>query len=400
MNDFIGKLMRILIHFLSSTFLLVTGTCVTADETYLTASGDEVSRLESFQECITCPEMIVLPLGEFQMGSSVAEANAARIRFFIRNNADPSNYEVAIRQSFINLNIDPDHPEEGLRAYYASENYVRENDPQYNANQFLHEAPRHQVLIDMPIAIGRNEVTREEWAACVTDGACEQGLKALPNEVDYLACLHDAKCEATPDSRLKFSLRGIPHTLHPRDPMTAITYSEMLEYTSWLNGKVGSNVYRIPTEAEWEYAARAGTTTPFAQGNELTLGQANFKIVQVDVNGETIPDRVRGGGRELVQVDTLDAANAWGLRHMSGNASEFTSTCGEGPHRSLASSSKYLAADADRRNCSRSLKGGMYFTNMELARPARRVPMNGDNWSVHRGFRVVRDLASDLNPND
>ena len=58
--------------------------------------------------------------------------------------------------------------------------------------------------------------------------------------------------------------------------MVNVSYLDALEYVAWLSKEAGAPVYRLPTEAEWEYAARAGTETPFAQGAELTSDQANF----------------------------------------------------------------------------------------------------------------------------
>ena len=384
MKNFMGML---------SLSLFATGTLVSAEEVYLTATGEQVGVLDVFQDCDVCPEMIVLPLGEFQMGSSVEEANAAQLRSHLNSNSDPSHYKMKLRQSFINLSIDPDQPADALMQYYASGDIIRLKDPQYSANPFLHEVPPHTVSIDLPIAMGRNEVTREEWAACVKDGGCEQGLEDMKPSA-WLACQNDSDCIMTPDDRVRFRLAKGPYATHPRSPMTGITFYEMNDYTSWLNGKIGANVYRVPTEAEWEYAARSGTTTRYAQGDTLSLKQANFLVYRVDfVDGKYVFDYDFGSAKELLPVDDLDAANDWGLRHMSGNASEFTSTCNEGPHRGLTSSSQYLAADADRLTCPRSVKGGMYIGNVELARPARRVPISSDHWSPSIGFRVVRDLA-------
>lgn len=389
-------MIRSFVGLLSLLFSLMLGISASAEQFYITATGDKVSTLDVFQDCDVCPEMIVLPLGAFRMGSSVEEAIAARRRFFTNSNVDPSLYEKKLRQSFINLDIDPDHPEEGLLQYYASGNVNRHDDPQYSVNPMLHEVPVHQVSIDIPIAMGRNEVTREEWAACVEDGGCEQGLKDMPPTA-WIECQNDDNCVMTPDDRVRFRLPNGPHPTHPRSPMTGITFHEMNDYTSWLNDKVGANVYRIPTEAEWEYAARSGTTTRYAQGDTLTLDQANFLVYRRKiVDGEYVWEYDPGSARELLPVDNLDAANDWGLRHMSGNASEFTSTCGEGPHRGLTSSSEYLAADSDRPDCKRSVKGGMYLGNVELARPARRVPISSDHWSPSIGFRVVRDLTPDF----
>lgn len=385
--------MRSLIGLVGSTCFMAMGIGASAEEVYLTATGDKVRTLDIFQDCDVCPEMIVLPLGTFEMGSSVEEANAARVRFFSNQNVSPSEYEEKLRKSFIHLGIDPDQPEEGLRQYYAGGSINRQEDPQYSVNPFLHEVPSHQVSIDRPVAMGRNEVTREEWAACVKDGGCERGQRDIP-VYDYVACERTSDCVPTPDARVAFRLQENPPKTHPRGPMVGVTFYETMEYAAWLNKKIGANVYRVPTEAEWEYAAKAGTDTRFAQGETLTLVQANFLVYRRDIaDGEYVWEYDLGSVRGLLPVDLLNAANDWGLRHMSGNASEFTSTCGDGPHRGLKSSSEYLTADDDRVDCERSVKGGMYDGNVELARPARRVPISSDHWSPSIGFRVVRDLT-------
>ncbi|MGB3316784.1 MAG: formylglycine-generating enzyme family protein [Albidovulum sp.] len=385
--------MRSLVGLLGLTCFMAMGIGASAEEIYLTATGDRVSALDVFQDCDDCPEMIVLPLGQFQMGSSVGEALAAERRFFANQNVDPASYEEKLRQALIDLGIDPDHPEEALLKYYASGHVNRHEDPQYSVNPMLHEVPVHQVSIDLPIAMGRNEVTREEWAACVEDGGCEQGQRDIP-VYDYVACERTSGCVPTPDARVAFRHQQNPPKTHPRGPRVGVTFYEAMEYAAWLNKKIGANVYRVPTEAEWEYAARSETTTRFAQGDTLTLDQANYLVARRDiVDGEYVWEHDLGSAHDLLPVDLLDAANDWGLRHMSGNASEFTSTCGDGPHRGLTSSSAYIAADSDRTDCKRSVKGGSYNGNVELARPARRVPLPSDHWSPSVGFRVVRDLT-------
>src|SRR5690606_27643739 len=114
--------------------------------------------------------------------------------------------------------------------------------------------------------------------------------------------------------------------LGPQHPVINVSYLDSLEYVAWLNGQVGAEVYRLPTEAEWEYAARAGTETPFAQGDELTAEQANFsRSASENLRGEPMPwllDRYMP-----VPVNELGAANAWGVRHMSGNVVELTLSC-------------------------------------------------------------------------
>lgn len=389
----------ILVSF-ASMCLVTSATVALAQETYRTAIGREVVPLDVFKDCGACPEMIVLPMGTFRMGSTVAEANAANLRFFTNSNVETSTYEEKLRQSFLRLGIDPDSPEAGLLRYYASEQYNQQADPQYSINPMLHEVPAHQVMIDMPIAMGRNEVTREEWAACVEDGGCERGQSEVPVS-EYVACEKTAGCVPTPDARIAFRLQTNPRPTHPRGPRVGITYYEAVDYVAWLNKKVGADVYRLPTEAEWEYAAKAGTNTRFAQGDTLTLDQANFMVSRREIiNGEYIWNHDLGSAGMPLPVDELTAANGWGLRHMSGNVGEITSTCGDGPHRGFSTSSGYLEADKNTPDCERSVKGGSFAGDVELSRPARRVAISSDHWSDWIGFRIVRDLVPVLDTAD
>ena len=182
---------EVTMRFFSSTlgfaFSIMSGIAAFSDAVYNTTTGAEVHVLETFTECDVCPEMVVLPMGEFLMGSTVVEANAARIRFYENQNIDATGVYDLIARSLIGLGIDPDDPEDGLRQLYATGNINREEGPQYFANPFLHEVPQHSVEIDRPIAMGRYEVTRREWAACVEDGGCEIGQSEIPRD-EYIGC--------------------------------------------------------------------------------------------------------------------------------------------------------------------------------------------------------------------
>lgn len=266
--------------------------------------------------------------------------------------------------------------------------------PKYAATGFLYETPKHTVEIDLPIAMGRTEITRAEWGECVQDGWCAKGLVDIPPSA-WAACLNAADCSLTPEDRLRFRLQRSPENLqwHPNSPIVAITYSDALDYVAWLNAKVGQSVYRLPTEAEWEYAARAGTTTPFAQGETLTRQQANYFVFSREiVDGKFVFYHDPNNERKPVPVEQLDAANAWGLRHMSGNVIELTRSCWSDRHLALESSSRYLAASYPAFGCKRVKKDGYYGNDLQLLRPARRVFGSEDHWSHMFGFRVVRDI--------
>ncbi|OYX44333.1 MAG: hypothetical protein B7Z02_06175 [Rhodobacterales bacterium 32-67-9] len=305
----------------------------------LHANPGNLAPLESFRECDRCPDMIVMPPGSFMMGAIPGESK------------NPFDFYAPVdAKGFVPRVRDPDE-----------------------INIIPNEHPRHQVEMDIPYAIARNETTHAEWMACVADGGCT----------------HD------PDHRV-LTLNGyVP--LGPDHPVINVSYLDALEYVVWLNKQVGQQVYRLPTEAEWEYAARAGTETPFAQGEELTADQANFSREGTEY--------LLGRGQEPrvllpelvdrwmpVPVNELDTANAWGVRHMSGNVEELTHSCWSDEHLGLSSDSAYLANGDTERSCRRVAKGGAFNMAMDHVRPARRFRPTEDRRRDFLGFRVVRIL--------
>ena len=175
-------------------------------------------------------------------------------------------------------------------------------------------------------------------------------------------------------------------------PVINVSFLDAQDYLAWLNVKVGADVYRLPTEAEWEYAARAGTTTRFAQGDELTSAQANFhRGATENLRGHPMPDIVE---RSVpVEVEELDAANPWGVRHMSGNVAEVTLSCYSEAHLGLPSSSAYLDNAKSADTCIRVGESGWFNTAMDAVRLARRVRPTKDYRRDFYGFRVLRALS-------
>jgi formylglycine-generating enzyme required for sulfatase activity len=287
--------------------------------------------LESFQECNECPEMIVMPSGSFMMGAIKGES---------RNPFD---------------------------AYGENATFRRRTPDELNVIPFEH--PRHHVAIDVPFALGRNEVTREEWLLCVDAGACDYN----PSHVSLT--LH------------AFRDLGKDH------PVINVSFLDAIQFIGWLNEKVGKDVYRLPTEAEWEYAARSGTGTRFAQGDELTKEQANFSGRATEhVRGEGVTLPRLANRRVPVPVQLLDAANAWGLRHMSGNVHEITLSCWHPKHLEFSTTSLYLAHALSKASCPRVAKGGAFNVAMDGLRPASRVRRKETSRSDTVGFRVLRVL--------
>jgi len=302
--------------------LLWTATAAVAEQRQDFTDGHDLAPLEMFQECADCPEMIVLPMGSFIMGAPLEES------------------------AFIYLLWKKPEPGEpiGIQA----------------------EGPEHEVTIDIPIAMGRNEVTRAEFLACVTDGGCSH----------------------TPDPGIR-TLTGFVYADDPRSPVIDVSYLDALEYVAWLNQKSGTNAYRLPTEAEWEYAAHGGTDTKFGQGDSLTRAQANIALFVW--RGDRLV-AVPGNEPMPVPVEGLDAANPWGLRHTAGNVLEKTMSCWTARHLGLPTSSAYLADAQQTESCERVVKGGSFGRSAEYARPANRGRETESSRSRSVGFRVVREM--------
>lgn len=308
----------------------------TASETltYRLTDGRTIVPLERFRECEHCPEMIVMPQGSFMMGAIPGES---------RNPFD----------------------------FYGENATGRRRSPD-EINIIPNEHPRHPVKMDIPYAISRNETTRAEWMACVKDGGCTY----------------------VPDHWV-LQPSGEHAPLGPNHPVINVSYLDIQEYVAWLNAQVGAEVYRLPTEAEWEYAARAGTQTRFAQGDELTADQANFsrKATENVRRGMSMPNLIDRWAP--VPVNELDAANGWGVRHMSGNVSELTLSCWTDKHLDLATDNAYLTYSQSQGSCKEGrhvAKGGAYSTAMDILRPATRRKPTDEYRRGFLGFRVIREL--------
>ncbi|MBI1494052.1 formylglycine-generating enzyme family protein [Halocynthiibacter styelae] len=323
--------------FLSFT-LSASPSILNAEDNGQVISPPRLEPLAHFQECADCPEMITIPPGSFMMGATEEEA---RDQLTIYNSYDATKDSSDGRFRFVPI-----------------------------------EEPRHPVEMDIPYAMARTETTQADWMTCVEAGACSH----------------------VPDNWiLKFAGYA---PLGPDHPVVNVSYLDTLEYVAWLNSLVGADVYRLPTEAEWEYAARAGTTTRFPWGDEVTADQANFsremtESIQGRISGNEVsrPDLVNRG--IPVPVDELNAANPWGLRHMPGNVHEITMSCWTRTHLGLPTDSAYLEHARTQDTCEIMVgKGGGFNSAMSALRPANRFRPRWDTRDYVRGFRVIRELQN------
>jgi formylglycine-generating enzyme required for sulfatase activity len=232
-----------------------------------------------FRDCSGCPEMVVVPAGSFDMGSSTD-----------------------------------------------------------------YEGPVHRVTMPKPFAIGRYEVTFDEWDRCVQERGCN-------------AQSEDRKWG-----------RG-------RRPVINVSWVDAKAFAAWLSQKTG-HTYRLPTEAEWEYAARAGVNAPFWWGREAGSRQANCRECGT------------GAGQQTAEVGSYPP-NPFGVYDTAGNAAEWVEDCWNDDYRGAPTNGSAWTAG----QCGlRVLRGGSYDSPAKGVRSTARFRYDTDVRYSDNGFRVIREL--------
>ncbi len=221
------------------------------------------------------------------------------------------------------------------------------------------EGPPRRVAIAGAMAVGKYEVTFAEWDACRADGGCNGHI---------------------PDDRGWG--RG-------RRPVIGVSWADAAAYAKWLGRKTGKP-YRLPSEAEWEYAARAGTSTPQFWGRHRD-GACMFANVR-DLAGKRLSSLAEGhyscddGHARTAQVGRF-SVNRFGLHDVMGNVWEWVADCWRPDRVGDA-----LTGDRCRR---RVLRGGSWRSAPDTIRSAARHSSAIDSRDEAVGFRVVRALEDE-----
>lgn len=167
--------------------------------------------------------------------------------------------------------------------------------------------PIHEVRIAYWLAVSKFEITQREWGACVKDGACR----------DSITVGQYARSAQRHDSSRKTKILKIKSQVCERRAMNYLSKNDAESYVAWLRKKTGA-YYRIPSEAEWEYVARAGTTTAFPWGDFGIRGKANCWECGSKWD------------RNMPAPVGSFPPNPWGVYDMIGNVSEWVSDDREG----------------------------------------------------------------------
>ncbi len=222
------------------------------------------------------------------------------------------------------------------------------------------EGPQHQVSLPS-FWLGRYPVTQSQWR--------------------IVATLPQVQRELQPDpSKFKGDHR----------PVEQVSWFEAVEFCERLSRKTGRQ-YRLPSEAEWEYACRAGTTTPFHYGDTITTDLANYRGTDWDYKGKTYPGFYGQGPRGVYREQTTNVSgfppNAFGLYDMHGNVWEWCLDYWHNNYQEAPTDgSAWIAGSNDKY---RLLRGGSWDVDPTGCRSATRNWDEPDSRYSLIGFRVV-----------
>lgn len=287
-----GSTVKSYISLFSLGFALLVGAAVRSDAATEAAKVGTV-----IKDCPICPELVVIPAGEFMMGSPNTERSRNR-----------------------------------------------------------NEGPQRKVTIAQPFAVGKFEVTFQQWEACVSENGCTH----KPEDAGW----------------------G-----RNRRPVINVNYADAKQFVAWLSKKTQKE-YRLLTEAEWEYAARASAKfnpnpPAFSTGPTIAFQQANYDANFTYAKG-------LGGlyRQKTVDVGTLPK-NAFGLHEMHGNVWEWVEDC-------YKDSYEGAPVDGSAVNSSpcelRILRGGAWNYHPQALRSAYRYATWPELRVNMAGFRVARSL--------
>ena len=243
------------------------------------------------------------------------------------------------------------------------------------------------LVIQLPhaFALGRTEVTRGEFARFIADSGHEPRPRCRTWD--------PALMRFSDDARRDWRNPATPAEPADNHPVSCVSFEDARAYVQWLARETGAP-YRLPSEAEWEYAARAGTTTlrPWGDAAENGCESANSYDVTADASYRFGWPHAgcRDGHADLAPAGSY-AANLFGLYDMIGNVQEWVQDCATG---------SYVGRPRDARawewlgGCRRRIqRGGSWLSPPDRSRSAFRADAPADDRSDDAGFRVAVSLG-------
>ncbi len=248
------------------------------------------------------------------------------------------------------------------------------------------EATPTVIKIGRPFALGRVEVTRSQFRAFVADSGFEPGAGCKTWD--------EAQGRIVASRNRTFANPGVPKTARDDWPASCVSYNDAKSYVQWLAKKTGKS-YRLPSEAEWEYAARAGSSSVYPWGDAAADGCDFANVYDLSTRASypfgAHPARCHDNYPDVAPVGAL-RPNAFGLHDMIGNVAEWVDDC---------YTDSYVNRPRDGRvwawlgGCSRHVvRGGSWLSEPARARSAFRDSAEAGERADSLGFRVAADLES------
>jgi formylglycine-generating enzyme required for sulfatase activity len=230
--------------------------------------------------------------------------------------------------------------------------------PETEEGRDIHEGPQHQVTL-LPFSLSKFPITQAQWQAIASLPQINRSLNPEPS-----------------------SFKGANH------PVEQVSWHDAREFCARLKRITGRN-YRLPSEAEWEYACRAGTTTPFHFGQTITPNLANYD------GNFSYGSGVKGQyGKQTTPVGNFQVANAFGLYDMHGLVWEW---CADPWHENYQDAPVGGEVwESGGNNHYRLLRGGSWYCLPTMCRAAQRHWDHPDNGGSGIGFRVVSSAAQSV----
>jgi formylglycine-generating enzyme required for sulfatase activity len=243
-----------------------------------------------------------------------------------------------------------------------------------------HSVPQHLVTIRHRFAIGKFDVTRDEYAQFVAE--------TNRQDPDSCVTVNASGTDFIP-SNGNWHSPGFPQT--GRDPVVCVGWDDAQAYVSWLSAKTG-HVYRLPTEDEWEYAARAGTTTARYFSDSPAEFCRYTNVADLDFGeqhpGETGSLPCRDGYAFTSPVGSFPP-NQYGVHDMLGDVMNWTADCWNANYSGAPiDGAAWLTGDCSRR----VVHGGSWDMDIRAVRSAMRRGLRTSSRNTTLGFRVARTI--------
>jgi len=249
------------------------------------------------------------------------------------------------------------------------------------AEWFVKEHPRHAVIISKPFYMQTQEVTIAQFRLFFE----ETGYMTDAEKKGYGFIL-DKNAEWVEKPGANWGDAGFAQG--DDHPVVMVSWHDAQAFIAWLNKREGTTAYRLPTEAEWEYACRAGTETRFYWGELLKSGYANFadRRYANHYSSDTYIHRELDDGFSYTSPVGSFAPNPWGLYDMAGNVQEWClDWYGDYPEGEVTDPA------GPQRGDKKGLRGGSWCLNAWTLRSAFRSWGVPDGPVSDHGFRVVKN---------